>query len=85
MHKLTSFLYARPSWIEGIARLADFAHTLDNYNLSEDSQQADSLALLSDWYVVGDDLSAAMQQYKALTSQASDELWREAKEAISGG
>lgn len=48
MNKLTGFLYARPSLIEG--------NTLQVYNSSLSPEQADFLALSSDWYVIGDDL-----------------------------
>lgn len=85
MNKLTRFLYARPSFVEGVARLIDFGNTLQVYNSSLSSEQADFLALASDWYVIGDDLREAMDHYNHLRLQAKDELLREAREAILAG
>lgn len=61
MNKLSAYLYARPSFIEGVARLVDFAGTLNEYNGSNASSQADTTAISSDWKVVGDDLRTAMK------------------------
>lgn len=85
MNKLTGFLYARPSLFEGVARLVDFGNTLQVYNSSYSSEQADFLALASDWYVVGDDLRDAMNQYNHLRSQATNQILREAREALLAG
>ncbi|QKQ75565.1 hypothetical protein [Nostoc sp. TCL240-02] len=63
MDILSSYLYARPSLIEGVARMVDFGNTLQVYNTSLSSEQADYLALLSDWAVVGNDLKKAMAEY----------------------
>lgn len=85
MNKLTGFLYARPSLVEGIARLIDFGNTLEAYNSSLSPDQADFLALASDWYVIGDDLRGAMNQYNHLRLQATEDLLRQAREAIVAG
>lgn len=85
MNRLTGFLYARPSLVEGVARLIDFGNTLQVYNSSLSSEQADFLALASDWYVIGDDLRNAMKHYSHLHLQATDELLREAREALLSG
>lgn len=59
----TDLLYARPSLCEGIARLVDFAGTLDVYNESSDGAAADRAALASDWCAVGQDLRNGLIAY----------------------
>ncbi|MBE9008414.1 hypothetical protein IQ259_26020 [Fortiea sp. LEGE XX443] len=83
MDVLSSYLYARPSLIEGIARIVDFGNTLQAYNSSLSPEQADYLALLSDWRVVGNDLRNAMAEYKELESQINETLIAEAREALA--
>jgi hypothetical protein len=60
VNRHTDFLYARPSFLEGVARLMDFGNALNDYNRSDRPQEADERALRADWYAVGDDLRAAM-------------------------
>ncbi len=82
MDKLTGYLYARPSFIEGMSRLIDFGNTLQIYNSSSNPQQADYLALSSDWWVIGNDLNDAMIQYQDSCMEASEGLLRQAQEEI---
>lgn len=63
MNSRTDFLYARPSFTEGVARLLDFGNFLNEYNTSPSEEEADLRALRADWYVVGDDLRGAMAQF----------------------
>ena len=60
MNHLSTFLYARPSFLEGVARLIDWGNTLQEYNTVSDPKVADYLALSADWRVVGHDLESAM-------------------------
>lgn len=60
----TDFLFARPSWFEGIARLWDFGDTLTEYNRALTPEQADSLAIEQDWSRVGDDIRAAVRDFE---------------------
>ena len=53
-------LFAVPSFLEGMIRVADIAGTLNVYNESETEEKADSFALQSDWLAVGDDIRIAM-------------------------
>lgn len=62
MNPYFGFLFARPSFLEGIARTLDMGGTLQEYNSSVSSEQADALALGADWRVVGEDLLRAMKQ-----------------------
>ena len=63
---ITDFLYARPSFIEGVARLLDFSGSLNEYNMASSPTKADFEALWMDWAVVGEDLRRAMKRYECL-------------------
>lgn len=58
----TDYLFARPSFLTGVARVFDLGGTLSqhSYNHVEDGDRADALAIASDWAVVGEDLRFAM-------------------------
>ena len=62
MNNLFGFLYARPSAVEGVARIMDFGNTLNEYNYSSTSDDADFLALRADWRVVARDLGIAFKE-----------------------
>jgi hypothetical protein len=57
----TSFLFAKPSFIEGFARIIDLGTTLDEYNESITPEQADFLAIRNDWEVIGKDIVIAFE------------------------
>jgi hypothetical protein len=59
MSELSTFLFARPSFAEGIARLLDFGGTLNEYNYSPTEECADSFALWADNTAVGNDVRSA--------------------------
>ncbi len=59
----TYYLFARPSFSEGIARVLDLGGTLNVYNEHESQQQADARATNNDWLTVGDDMRVALNQY----------------------
>ncbi|MBI3922628.1 MAG: hypothetical protein HY318_14490 [Armatimonadetes bacterium] len=75
MGTYSDMLFARPSFIEGVARLMDLGCTLQDYNRSLTPEEADFLALRSDWCAVGNELRLAMQQ-------AEDELDQPFAESI---
>jgi hypothetical protein len=56
----TDFLFARPSFVSGMARLVDFGCVFDHYNNSRSPVEADVRASVSDWLSVGDDIQAAV-------------------------
>lgn len=60
----SDFLAARPSFTSGVARLADFGCSFDDYNVSPTVTVADSRAMLSDWLNVGYDIVDAMIQFE---------------------
>lgn len=72
MDRLFGFLYARPSFMEGLARIFDFGNTLSEYNQSLTPKQADFLALRSDWLAIAGDLRNAVQEADVLARQQPD-------------
>lgn len=58
-----TYLFARPSFLTGIARLIDPFGILNTYNTSSSDWSADFKALYSDWKAVGEDLEFALQKY----------------------
>ena len=63
MVRYDDLLYPQPSFFEGIGRLMDFAGLLDCYNDSESGDEADQMALMADWFAVGDDLRGVIVDY----------------------
>ncbi len=60
MDSRSRFLFARPSFSDGIARLMDFGGLLNAYNLSPSAETADQCALAMDFAVVRDELARAV-------------------------
>ncbi len=60
----SSDLFARPSFIEGIARIVDLGGNLQEYNVSETEAEADENAIGNDWRIVGQDLSNSFKRYE---------------------
>jgi len=63
MGSYCDFLVARPSVVEGIARILDFGNTLNEYNSSPSGEMADEIALRMDWEAVGYYLRNTMREY----------------------
>ena len=62
MGKIQSlYLTAQPSFLEGVARLFDFAGTMTVYNESRSPDEADIRALRADWQALGDDMRFAIR------------------------
>lgn len=51
----TSYLFARPRAIHGVARVFDFLGVYDSYNTSPTPYEADILAIFQDWLAVEED------------------------------
>jgi len=68
----SDFLFARPSFFEGVARILDFGNTLQEYNTST-PEMADYHALKADWQAVGEDMMRAVEMVKIETWGAEDE------------
>jgi hypothetical protein len=60
----SDFLFARPSFIRGIARILDFGGNLKAYNDSPSEEIADLRALSGDWKAVGNAFRSALAEYK---------------------
>lgn len=58
----TSYFFAEPTFLEGVALLADFGGVLASYNWGPDSATANRWALQQDWAAVVDDFWAASRQ-----------------------
>ncbi len=67
----TELLYAKPSLWEGFARVLDIGGNFSDYNYSSSDDEADEVALASDWYAVGADLHRAINRYKARVDRAN--------------
>jgi hypothetical protein len=61
----SDYLFARPSFIEGVARMVDLAGSLNTYNDSRTPEEADARALSQDWKAVGHDMRVALDQLSA--------------------
>ena len=59
----SDFLFAMPSALAGVSRSLDLGATFGGYNESQTEREADRRALCSDWYVVGDSLSDAINTF----------------------
>ena len=69
MTELSMVLFARPSFIEGVARVIDFGGTLNEYNTSLDGKQADGLAIFADISVLRADLALATERLRSEIEQ----------------
>lgn len=69
----SSFLFCQPSFIEGIARIFDFACSLRDYNFSQSPDEADTLALSNDWNAIYEDFESAFRiiEKKQLNEQTT--------------
>lgn len=56
---MSDFLFVRPSFLSGVARVVDLWAGFDDYDFREDEQEADARALFSDWRVTGEDIAGA--------------------------
>lgn len=72
--------YARPSFLEGVARLLDFGGALDNYGIPDLNElqagripthltrpETDVAAMRGDWIAVGECIQDAMAEISATT------------------
>ena len=59
----TSYLFATPSFLGGMAHTLDLGGTLEMYNESSSPAKADAKAIRNDWKAVGQDIFSSMQQF----------------------
>ena len=72
MGDLSSFLFAKPSVVEGAARIFDFAGALNQYNSTLTERGADLRALQADWQAVGGDIQEAIRLEQETLDRRSD-------------
>ena len=60
MDSISDFLFARPSFLEGLARVLDIRGTLQTYNQSESGEVADRTPFAMDMQAIGQDMRTAM-------------------------
>ena len=58
------YLFARPSFVEGISRVLDLGNTLQIYNEHEAEREADFAAIKRDWKAVGKDIKDGIERYE---------------------
>ncbi len=63
----TDFLFARPSFLEGFARVVDLGGTLNTYNTSPSAAEADAAAIWADVRAVAGDIRAVGNRLKKRT------------------
>lgn len=61
----SDFLFARPSFLGGVARILDLGGTIKIYNDSPSELIADIIALRADWKAVGNEIKIATAQYQS--------------------
>jgi len=57
---MTDFLFARPSFAEGLARNLDFFGALNVYNTSDSSEEVDLKAIRNDVFALKDDFVSSI-------------------------
>lgn len=57
------FLYSRPTFFEGVARLIDVDGALNAYNTSTSQKEADFKAVYHDWNTIGEDFKKSFEDY----------------------
>ena len=60
----TNYLFAKPSFLEGVARTLDIGGTFDFYNESPNGRIADTRAIMNDWKMVGLDIQEGINAYR---------------------
>lgn len=66
------YLFARPSFLSGMARIFDLGGTLQTYNESENERDADLKAIRKDWEAVGGDIIISAKKYERATKGNSN-------------
>lgn len=56
----STLLFARPSFLYGVTKLLDPLRMGEDFNRSRTPEDADLLAIRSDWYAIGADMQQAL-------------------------
>lgn len=62
----TTFLFKVPNFLSGMSSVLDIAGVNFKFNTSKTVEDADFMALTSDWLIIGKDLQGAMNEYDNL-------------------
>ena len=68
MKHYSFFLFSRPGFLSGVARLMDFSGSLKAYNEHRKPKDADLRAFQEDWRALGFDFHEAIDIFKAESS-----------------
>lgn len=58
------YLFAKPTAIDGVARIFDLAGSMQMYNSNKTGAEADAREIYSDWKNVGLDILKAAEYYR---------------------
>ena len=72
MGDFTGLLYARPSFVEGLARTLDLGSTLNEYNASPSGDEADCAAFASDTGALAADFDLAIGALRGQSGHQSN-------------
>jgi hypothetical protein len=61
---MSEYLFARPSFLSGAARVFDLGGTFDFYNISPSGQVANARGIWSDWLAVRRYFKDAVEEFK---------------------
>ena len=59
-YTMTDFLFSQPSVLSGVASIIDLYGVSNDFNTSRTEEEADMMALRSDWITIGKDIRSAM-------------------------
>ena len=60
-------LFSQPTFLSGAARSLDLGGVFNSYNYSPSPDEADRMAIASDWYAVGADLLVSLRRFAKTT------------------
>ena len=60
---MSDFLFATPTFTSGMGAVLDLGGTMAMFNASLTPEEADTLALANDWFMVGQDLRYAIARF----------------------
>ena len=60
----SGLLFSQPTFLTGVGRIFDFGQGMTQYNYSPTPEDADSLAIWSDWLAVGGDIHWALESFE---------------------
>lgn len=71
---MIDFLYGRPSFLDGAARVLDLFGVFRHHDRTENDEEVDARAFYDDFRVVGLDLEDAMRRYESERQSHSQEV-----------